>query len=138
MCRFSSLVGVSISDPELRFINMVLSSAISNGLTYSFSKTATTFDLRDYDFRIWEGTRLHSSYCYLMLHIGSKELKFQAWLGLLMAHLFWHPYSVTVLLADQQLFGGCISLSNRRRIWSRSHCVVNLCFLSDIHTSYHI
>ena len=32
---FISLVGASIFDPELRFINMVLSSAISNGLTYS-------------------------------------------------------------------------------------------------------
>ena len=32
---FSSLVGASIFDPELRFINMVLSSAISNGMTYS-------------------------------------------------------------------------------------------------------
>ena len=32
-CRLSSLLGVSISDLELSFINMVLSSAISNGLT---------------------------------------------------------------------------------------------------------
>ena len=32
-CGPSSLVGVSISDPELRFINMVLSSAISSGMT---------------------------------------------------------------------------------------------------------
>ena len=32
-CRFSSLVGISISDPELKFINMVLSIAIPNGLT---------------------------------------------------------------------------------------------------------
>ena len=54
-CRFSSLVGVSISHPDLRFISMVLSSAIPNGFTYLFSKTATTIDLRGSDFMICEG-----------------------------------------------------------------------------------
>ena len=87
-CRFCSLVGVSITDPELRFINMVLPSAISNMLTNSFSKTATIFDLRDSDFRICEDrVQLHSSYCFLMLHICSKEFEFRVWSVLPMFHL---------------------------------------------------
>ena len=77
LLQFCSLVGVSITNPEVRFINMVLSSAISNGLTNSFFKTVTTFDLRDSDFRICEGrVRLYTSYCSLITHICSKEFKF--------------------------------------------------------------
>ena len=67
-CRFTSLVEVSISDPELRFVNMVLSSAISNGLANSFSKIATKIDLRGSDYRIYE----------VHVHICSKEFNFWA------------------------------------------------------------
>ena len=94
-CRFCSLVGVSITDPELRFINMVLPSAISNMLTNSFSKTATIFDLRDSDFTICDDSvQLYSSYCSMMLHIWSKEFKFRVWSALAMVHL------VTALFSD--------------------------------------
>ena len=82
-CRFSSIVWVSISDPEPRFINMVLFSAMLNRLTYLFSKTATTFDLRDSDFRICKGCmHLYSWFWSLMLHNCSKEFKFWAWSAL--------------------------------------------------------
>ena len=94
-CRFWSLVGVSVTDIELRFINMVLSSAISNVLTNSFSETATVFDLRDSDFTICEDRlQVYSSYCFLMLHICSKEFKFWVWSVLPMVHL------VTALFSD--------------------------------------
>ena len=94
-CRFCSLVGVSITDPELRFINVVLSSAIWNVLTNSFSKTTTIFDLRDSDFRICEDrVQLYSSCSSLMLHIWSKEFKFRVWSALSVVYL------VTALFSD--------------------------------------
>ena len=97
-CRLSSLLGVSICGPELRFINMVLSSTISNWLTQSFSKTATTFDVRDSDCRICEGrVCLYSSYCCLMLYICSKEFRFRTWSALPNVHL------VTASLSAQNL-----------------------------------
>ena len=130
-CRFCSLVGVSITNPDLRFINMILSSAISNRLANSFSKNVTTFDLRDSDFRIYKGrVRLYTSYCSLMLHICNKEFKFRACSALPMVQLVtasfsgenllilptvWHPYSVIALLAVQQLLGGCILLAIEQR-----------------------
>ena len=105
-CRFTSLVGLSASDPELRFINMVLSSAVSNGLTNWFSKTATTFDLRDSDFRIYEGHK----------HISSKEFNFWAWSALPMVHLVTLSLSAENLLTPPMVLASLFSDCSPR--WS--------------------
>ena len=124
---------------------MVLSSAISNGLTNSLSKTATKSDLRDSDVRIYEGH----------VHISSKESNFRAWSALPMVHLVTASLSAgnlltppTVLASLFRLFSSlinsCLEVPSRLpfaielRGWSHYHCVVNLCFLSDVHTSCHI
>ena len=112
--RFSSIVWVSISDPEPRFINMVLFSAMLNRLTYLFSKTATTFDLCDSDFRICKGRmHLYSWYWSLMLHICCKEFKFWAWSALPMVHLVTASLSAENLLMPpmvlESLFSNCSS-----------------------------
>ena len=96
---------------------MVLSIAIPNGLTYSFSKTVTTFPLPDSDFRICEGrVLLYSLYCSLMLHICRKKLKFRAWSALPMVHLVTASLSaknhLTPLMVMASLF------SDRSPCWS--------------------
>ena len=110
--RFCSLVGVSIINPELRFINMVLSSAISKGLINSFYKTAITLALRDSDFRICEHrVGLYTSYCSLMLHICIKDFKFEAWSALPMVHLVTASLSaeslLILLIVLASLFSDC-------------------------------
>ena len=78
---------------------MALSSAISNGLTNSFSKTVTTFDLRDSDFRICQGH----------VHICSKELNFRAWSALLMVHLVTASLSAENLLTQPTVLASLFS-----------------------------
>ena len=153
-CRFCSLVGVSITNPELRFINMVLSSAISNGLANSFSKTVTTFDLRDSDFRICEGrVRVYTSYCSLMFHIFCKEFKFRAWPALPMVQLVtpslsWEKLLILPTVLTSLFSDCCPRCSKAVYIWrlylacywtekmiSSPLCSESLCFLSDVYST---
>ena len=78
---------------------MVLSSAISNGLTNTFSETATTFDLRDSDFRIYEGH----------VHISSKEFNFWVWSALPMVHLVTPSLSAENLLTPSMVLASLFS-----------------------------
>ena len=89
---------------------MVLSSAILNGLTESFSKTATTFDVRDSDCRISKGSMcLYSLYCFLILYICSKEFKFQAWSAHPMVHLVTASLSAENLLRPPTVLASLLS-----------------------------
>ena len=143
-CRFSSLVGISVSDPDLRFISMVLSSAISVDILIVQNCNNIWLPL------IW----LHDLWrpCALVLIVLFPDVAHLQqgiqFSGLVTASLSAQkPLTPPTILAS--LYSDC-SPRWSTAIWrlhlacdwteknSRRHVVMNLCFLSDVHTSCHI